>query len=123
MASVLIEWLVDLTRVSVNSTDGVTVREIVAAALFELRNKEPMMARRASLPVDNPSMLEWLFLYHTRLWKRPRLLLKDLYISMLNLSHDHKIGMGKCSNVLEPFSKLGILPYFQPIDLRRCITA
>jgi E3 ubiquitin-protein ligase UBR1 len=106
ICSVLIEWLVDLTRSLINETDALTLREIVAARLFESRNKPGSLAVTARLPSKNPSRLEWLFFYHTRLWKRPRLNLKDLYITILNISHSHKVEMGKLDEYISlPRSK------------------
>ena len=94
IAAVLIEWLVDLMRSFIYGNDGTTVRELVADRLFCPRNKDSALAAINKLPNQNPSKLEWMFYYHTRLWKRPRFRLKDLYITMLSLNHDYKIKMG-----------------------------
>lgn len=108
IASVLIEWLVDLIRCYIYGTDGMTIRELVAARLFEPRNKDASLAQLNRLPLLNPSKLEWLFFYHTRLWKGPRFRLKDLYITILSLSHDHKIAMGTCEHSISFFDLLKI---------------
>ncbi|KAF4566585.1 hypothetical protein EYR36_012016 [Pleurotus pulmonarius] len=42
---------------------------------------------------DSASRLQWLFLYHTRLWKKPRLSLKEIYASIISLGRTHKIAM------------------------------
>jgi hypothetical protein len=42
------------------------------------------LAQLNHLPLINPSKLGWLFFYHTRLWKRPRFLLKNLCITTLS---------------------------------------
>lgn len=97
----LIEWLVDLMRVFIYGSDGTTIRELVADRLFLPRAGDNVhlkeLARKNQLPTSEslgPSRLEWLFFYHTRLWKRPRFRLKDLYITMLSLSQDYKTQMG-----------------------------
>lgn len=102
--AILIEWLVDLIRSYIYGNDGMTVRELVAARLFDRRNKDPALAIHNRLSPVNPSKLEWLFFYHTRLWKRPRFRLKDLYITILSLSHEHKIAMGKSITLLSTCS-------------------
>ena len=45
--------------------------------------------------IPEPTRLDWLFLYHARLWKKPRLNLKEIYASLLTLSHEHKLAIGK----------------------------
>ncbi|KAJ8518930.1 hypothetical protein ONZ45_g4061 [Pleurotus djamor] len=42
---------------------------------------------------DNASRLQWLFLYHTRLWKKPRLSLKEIYASTISLGRQFKIAI------------------------------
>ena len=100
IASVLIEWLLDLTKCRLLS-DTQIIREVVAAELFSQRRKDIhallQNAGQAKVlqEVNSPSRLEWLFLYHTRLWKKPRLNLKEIYVSILTLSHEHKIKVGE----------------------------
>ena len=36
-----------------------------------------------------------MFLYHTRLWKKPHLSLKEIYTSVLSLSWEHKLAVAK----------------------------
>ena len=38
--------------------------------------------------------LDYLLIYRTRLWKKPRLSIKELYGSILALSEAHKLGLG-----------------------------
>jgi hypothetical protein len=45
--------------------------------------------------IPNPTRLDSMFLYHTRLWKKPRLSLKEIYASVLSLSREHKLAVGK----------------------------
>ena len=44
--------------------------------------------------IASPCRLDWLFLYHSRLWKKPRLNLKEVYVSVLSLNHEYKITLG-----------------------------
>ncbi|KAF8584966.1 hypothetical protein K439DRAFT_1633097 [Ramaria rubella] len=98
IAVVIIEWLLDLTRCRLG-TDPLIFREIISAELFTPRKRDSSSlisnheATKLYAEVDNPARLDWLFLYHTRLWKKPRLNLKQMYVSILNLSHDHKIAV------------------------------
>lgn len=98
MAALIIEWLFDLTRCSILSNDTVTLKELVTTNMFEARNPDvtalPHSVRSFS-DIKWTTRMEWLFLYHTRLWKRPRLTLKDLYMSMLTLSHAHRVAIGE----------------------------
>jgi E3 ubiquitin-protein ligase UBR1 len=99
VAAVIIEWLLDLTRCKLG-TDTLILREIISAELLSPRKKDSSSltsnqeATKVYNEVDNPARLDWLFLYHTRLWKKPRLNLKQIYVSILTLSHDHKIAVG-----------------------------
>jgi E3 ubiquitin-protein ligase UBR1 len=93
ISAILIEWLVDLTRCYIYGNDGMTIRQLIASRLFDKREKS-VYVPAAQVPNSASSRLEWLFYFHTRLWKRPRFRLKDLYITILGLSHEHKIAMG-----------------------------
>lgn len=98
ICSVLIEWLTDLAKCTIYGTDGVLLRKLIAARLFLPRGKPPSYAAAARLPsssTSGPTRIEWLIFYHTRLWKRPRLNLKDLYILIMNIDHTHKLDIGK----------------------------
>jgi len=100
VVSVIIEWLLDLTR-SRLGTDTLILREIIAAQLFSPRKKDS--SSFSTIPqlneivagIHNPTRLDWMILYHTRLWKKPRLSLKEIYASVLNLSREHKLTVGK----------------------------
>ncbi|QRV76966.1 E3 ubiquitin-protein ligase UBR1 [Ceratobasidium sp. AG-Ba] len=95
-AAVILEWLLDLTSARIG-TDGVVLREIIATELFAPRKKDSSSlstspdASRVYTELKDPARIDWLFLYHTRLWKRPRLHLKQIYVSVLTLSHEHKL--------------------------------
>lgn len=96
ISSIMIEWLLDLTRCRVG-TDTTVLRELVASELLERRKKGNSLfynQLKSYAEIENPSRLDWLFLYHTRLWKKPRLNLKQLYVSIITLSHEHKITIG-----------------------------
>ena len=100
IAGVLIEWLLDLTKCRLLS-DTMVIREIIAMELFSPRRKDihsllqNTECAKVLQEINNPARLDWLFLYHTRLWKKPRLSLKEMYVSILTLSHEHKISIGK----------------------------
>ncbi|KAI0063243.1 hypothetical protein BV25DRAFT_1824839 [Artomyces pyxidatus] len=98
IVAVLIEWLLDLTR-SRLGTDALILKEVIAEELLMPRRRGNTAA--AVLPdvasivseVDSAARLDWLYLYHTKLWKRPRLSLKEIYASILGLSHQHKLSV------------------------------
>ncbi|KAF7982421.1 hypothetical protein HWV62_28541 [Athelia sp. TMB] len=103
IAAVLIEWLLDLTR-SRLGPDTLILREILAAEMMSPRKREgnapnPQTANIMA-DVRDPTRLDWMFLYHTRLWKKPRLSLKEIYASVLTLSRLHKLAVaGHFANV------------------------
>jgi len=96
---VIIEWLLDLTR-SRLGTDTLIIREVVAAELLSPRRRESNTYGSAShIPdissdIPNPCRIDWMFLYHARLWKKPRISLKEIYASVLTLSNPHKLAIG-----------------------------
>lgn len=99
VVSVIIEWLLDLTR-SRLGTDTLILREVIGAELLSPRrrdsgsfNNTPQTAISLT-DIMNPTRLDALFLYHTRLWKKPRLSLKEVYASVISLSRDHKLAIG-----------------------------
>lgn len=100
VAAVILEWLLDLTSARIAS-DGVVLREIIATELFAPRKKDSSSlasspdASRVYAELKDPARIDWLLLYHTRLWKRPRLHLKQIYVSVLTLSHEHKLTVGE----------------------------
>jgi len=95
---VIIEWILDLTR-SRLGTDTHIMREVIASQLLAPRKPSTLNpspeAQKALSEVESPVRLDYMFLYHTRLWKRPRLNLKEVYASILSLSHEHKLAVGK----------------------------
>ncbi|KAH7884205.1 hypothetical protein F5I97DRAFT_1672195 [Phlebopus sp. FC_14] len=99
VAVVIIEWLLDLTR-SRLGTDRIIVREVIATELLSPRHRESNIFGSGpqipdlSAEVSDPCRIDWLFMYHTRLWKKPRISLKEVYASVLILSHPHKIAIG-----------------------------
>ena len=104
VSAVIIEWLLDLTR-SRLGTDILAVREIIAAELLSPRKQTYTRGFTDSHPfiqdVTDPARLDWLLLYHVRLWKKPRLNLKEIYAALLTLSHDHKLAMGASSSIID----------------------
>lgn len=99
IATILIEWLLDLTRSRLEG-DNFILREVVASELLSPRRKDSssIISNQENAKIvaelKDPSRLDWLFLYHTRLWKKPRLNLKELYVSILTLSHEYKMAVG-----------------------------
>ena len=100
VSAVIIEWLLDLTRSRLGS-DTLVIREIICAEMLLPRKQTYNRGFTDSHPfiqgINDPARLDWLLLYHVRLWKKPRLNLKEVYAALLNLSHDHKLAMGASS--------------------------
>ncbi|OSX68023.1 hypothetical protein POSPLADRAFT_1129207 [Postia placenta MAD-698-R-SB12] len=96
VVAVIIEWLLDLTR-SRLATDTLILREVIAAELLNPRRHYAYMPThdvgKVLSDINDPSRIDWMFLYHTRLWKKPRLNLKEIYASLLTLSHEHKLAV------------------------------
>ena len=99
VSAVIIEWLLDLTR-SRLSSDTLILRELLATELLSPRRNSSLLSaqdpNRVLPDIHDPTRLDWLFLYHARLWKKPRLNLKEIYASLLTLSHEHKLAIGEC---------------------------
>lgn len=99
ISAVIIEWLLDLSGCRIGSDSNV-IREIIAAELYASRKKDSSSlisnvdAGKVYGEIEKPARLHWLFLYHTRLWKRPRLNLKQLYVALLSISPEHKLAIG-----------------------------
>lgn len=76
VVAVIIEWLLDLTR-SRLATDTLILREVIAAELLNPRRHYAYMPThdvgKVLSDINDPSRIDWMFLYHTRLWKKPRL--------------------------------------------------
>jgi E3 ubiquitin-protein ligase UBR1 len=100
VAAVIIEWLLDLTRRRLGM-DTLILREMIAAELLAPRRRDSgslnVLAAQVISDVHDPARLDWIFLYHTRLRKRPRLSLKEIYASILTLSREHKLVVGMSS--------------------------
>ena len=98
VSAVIIEWLLDLTRSRVGP-DTLTLREVIASELLAPRKfSAPHIhpdAGKVLADIQDPSRLDWMFIYHTKLWKKPRLNLKEIYASILTLSHEHKLAVGE----------------------------
>lgn len=96
---VIIEWLLDLTRSRLGS-DLLILREVIAAELLSPRRRDTgsynpnAQTILALKDIPNPTRLDTMFLYHTRLWKKPRLSVKEIYASVISLSPDHKLSIG-----------------------------
>jgi len=96
-AAVVIEWLFDLMQAHIGG-QGQILQELVAAELFSPRNHDKPLHPDiiAAYPeAEDGTRLDWLFLYHPRLWKRPRLNLKQIYVTILTLSHEHRLTVGE----------------------------
>jgi E3 ubiquitin-protein ligase UBR1 len=95
---VIIDWLLDLTRSRLDD-DTAAIRELVASQLLAPRRSSSLHpnaeAAKIVSDVQHPARLDWMFLYHTRLWKKPRLNLKEVYASIVSLGHDHRIEVGQ----------------------------
>jgi E3 ubiquitin-protein ligase UBR1 len=110
--AVIIEWLLDISRARVGS-DSLILREILAKELLMPRRRDAFgfglagLSNKGSagtiLPlsaatineVPNPTRLDYMFVYHGKLWKRLRLSLKEVYASVISLSRKHKLTVGK----------------------------
>ncbi|KAF6758805.1 putative zinc finger in N-recognin-domain-containing protein [Ephemerocybe angulata] len=113
-AAVILEWLLDITRARVG-TDQLVLREVLAAEFllprrrdafgFGLSNKGaagmilPISAATIK-EVPTPTRLDYMFVYHGKLWKRLRLSLKEIYASIISLSRIHKLTIGECPALL-----------------------
>lgn len=105
VSAVIIEWLLDLVRCCLGS-DQIILREIIAAELLSPRRQTYPRGFTDSSPivadVSDPARIDWLLLYHTKLWKKPRLDLKEVYASLITLSHAHKLAIGKLRSTMPP---------------------
>jgi E3 ubiquitin-protein ligase UBR1 len=90
VATTIIEWLRDLAQCRMG-TDTLILREIIAEQLLSARKLPPANSSR---DLTNPARIDYLFLYHSKLWKRPRLSLKEIYTTVLTLSKQHKLAVG-----------------------------
>ncbi|KAG8855791.1 hypothetical protein FRB91_001680 [Serendipita sp. 411] len=96
MAAVIIEWLLDLLQCHVGG-DVAILKDLVADELFSPRRPEsgflyPEMAKQYP-EAHGGSRIDWLFVYHPRLWKRPRLNLKQIYITVLTMNQRNRLSV------------------------------
>ena len=103
IVGVIIEWLLDLTR-SRLGTDTLVIREALAAELLSPRKRDSFTKHLTPFNLDgdipNPARIDTLLLYHTRLWKRPRLSLKEIYASVISISRAHELAIaGHFANI------------------------
>jgi E3 ubiquitin-protein ligase UBR1 len=122
VAAVIIEWLLDLTRSRLGS-DTIILREIIAAELLSPRRRDnstyssnPQLTNVVA-GVHNPTRLDWMFLFHSRLWKKPRLSMKEIYAVVLTLSHEHKLVVG----VYFLLKIISFTEYCRSWPFRRCL--
>ena len=98
MAAVIIEWLLDLLQCHVGG-DKQILKELVAAELFSSRRPDSSFlyseVSKQYPEAHEGGRIEWLFVYHPRLWKRPRLNLKQIYITILTMSQQNRLSVGK----------------------------
>ncbi|CAG7852362.1 E3 ubiquitin-protein ligase ubr1; AltName: Full=N-end-recognizing protein; AltName: Full=N-recognin-1 [Serendipita indica DSM 11827] len=96
MAAVIIEWLLDLLQCHVGG-DKHILRELVAAELFSSRRPDSSFlyseVSKQYPEAHEGGRIEWLFIYHPRLWKRPRLNLKQIYITILTMSQENRLSV------------------------------
>ena len=75
------------------------MREVIASQLLAPRKPSTLNpnpeAQKVLSEAESPVRLDYMFLYHTRLWKRPQLNLKEVYASILSLTHEHKLTVGE----------------------------
>ena len=99
VVAVIIEWLLDLTRARLGS-DTIILKEVIAEELLDPRRRSnaivnlPPEVLSIETEVSDAVRITWLYLYHTKLWKKPRLSLKEIYAAVLGLSHRHKLSVG-----------------------------
>ncbi|KAG8874612.1 hypothetical protein FRB97_005779 [Tulasnella sp. 331] len=96
VSAVIIEWLMDLMQCRLLN-DTIILREVVAAEIYSPRKKDSSSltsnqeATKVLAEIKDAARLDWLFLYHARLWKRVRLNLKRVIVSMLTINHEHRL--------------------------------
>jgi E3 ubiquitin-protein ligase UBR1 len=95
VVGVITEWLLDLTRGRLGQ-DTLVLREVLAKEL--LAPARTKLLHHAEIP--NRTRIDCLFLDHTKLWKRPRLALKETYAAILSVSCDHKLAVGESVPIL-----------------------
>ncbi|KAJ7160500.1 hypothetical protein C8R43DRAFT_1233736 [Mycena crocata] len=95
VAGVITEWLLDLTRARLGKFtnrdigDTLVLREVLAKELLS----PPRTKLVHHAEIANRTRLDCFFLDHTKLWKKPRLTLKETYAAILGLSREHKLAV------------------------------
>ncbi|KIY52668.1 hypothetical protein FISHEDRAFT_34734 [Fistulina hepatica ATCC 64428] len=118
MSDVLIDWLRDLSRVRIDfrrlpgaeqrglGRDPMMVRHIIFDAFMQRRNSMSFDVSKVNVAFGNENLgqarLDALFLLHTRLWKKPRLSLKEIYSAVIALSMGHKLAVAGHFAVVYP---------------------
>ena len=107
--TVIIEWLLDLTRSRLGQ-DAIILREIVAEEIFMPRRR----INHSTIPTEvvalqkelvDSARVDWLFLYHHKLWRRPRVCIKETYSAIIGLTRQHKLTMGESLRLFEPLDR------------------
>ncbi|EAU93649.2 hypothetical protein CC1G_02879 [Coprinopsis cinerea okayama7 len=109
VGAVIIEWLLDLTRARLGP-DTMALKEVLAKELMMPRRRDAFTLGMAGLSkapggmalptsavnlteIPNATRIDYMFVYHSRLWKKLRLSLKEVYASLLSLSKTHKFSI------------------------------
>ncbi|KZO99806.1 hypothetical protein CALVIDRAFT_595883 [Calocera viscosa TUFC12733] len=108
VAATIIEWLVDLTTARLGGHSHAT-REILLQTLFAPRpmSNSALKAHSNAAVAGNQSVdfdgllgkripltrVEYAFCYHTKLWRGPRLMLKQVYVSLFRVSPTIRVHM------------------------------
>ena len=106
MSEVIIEWLLDLSRCRL-ATDALVIREFITTELLSPRKREASLHTQSAAALKElteTTRLDYLLIYHTRLWKKPRLSIKELYGSILALGQAHKLGLGTSTQSVRRFT-------------------
>ena len=106
MSEVIIEWLLDLSRCRL-ATDALVIREFITTELLSPRKREASLHTQSAAALKElteTTRLDYLLIYHTRLWKKPRLSIKELYGSILALGQAHKLGLGTSTQSIHRFT-------------------
>lgn len=99
IVGIIVEWLRDLTRCRVGA-DTTILREVIAHEMLQKRKKDLhapsnlVDCHKVVADIKDPTRLDWLFLYHSRLWKKARLTLKQVYVSVSTTNADNRLAVG-----------------------------
>ncbi|TFK28429.1 hypothetical protein FA15DRAFT_584399 [Coprinopsis marcescibilis] len=110
VGAVIIDWLLDLTRARLGA-DTLALKEILAQEFLKPRRRDAFTLGMTGLSkgsaggmvlppsavnlteIQGATRLDYMFVYHSRLWRRPRLCLKEVYASLISLSRYHKLAI------------------------------